>query len=587
MIKNLKLATNMASGIFPIWKIFVLLCILISQQGYSQTSYPKDYFRAPMDIDMLLAGNFAELRTNHFHTGLDIKTNGKEGYRLYSVADGYISRINVSHWGYGLCVYVRHPNGYTSVYAHCSRFTDEVEAFVKKAQRKKETETITLYPGKEQFPLKKGDVVAYSGNSGSSTAPHLHFEIRDTKTEEPINPLLFGFNIKDDIPPSVFDLKVYSFKGANISGTNRDRTFDVIKSGGVYKITGNKIIEAHGKIGFAINTIDRLNAAPNKCGVYTIDLYHNDEVIYQQKLERLSFYTNRYINAHMDYLEYRYGKESFHKSFRVENNKLPIYGTVVNDGFVEIRDNEVHHFKYLIKDVYGNESTLQFAVKGNPQLAIKQSGEPKDHQFDASDKNQIVTDNFKAYLPKGAMYEDANVKFKEAPPHTRSVGPVYDFHTDSVPLQKYFILKLKLSAVKPEHQNKALIAELSNNRHQIWARGGSYEDGWVSGKVRSFGNYTVVLDTTPPVITPTNISGGKYKSARKLSFKISDDLSGIESYQVYLNGTFYHSYYTPRTQSLEVPFDKYNPVESGDHKLKVVVTDERGNESVYTADITM
>jgi murein DD-endopeptidase MepM/ murein hydrolase activator NlpD len=572
---------------FKPFGILLVLGLLISQQLYSQTDFPKDSFRSPMDIPLVLAGNFAELRSNHFHTGLDIKTNSREGYKLYSIEDGYISRINISHWGYGLCMYVKHPNGYTSVYAHCSAFPESVEEFVKKAQKKKQTETITLYPGKEQFPLKKGDLVAYSGNSGSSTAPHLHFEIRDSKTEEPLNPLLFGFDIKDDIPPSIFSIKVYGFEGANISGGHKDKIYDAVKSTGSYKLLPGASIEANGKIGFSVNTIDRLNIAPNKCGVFTIDLYVDEKIVYQQKLDRLNFYTNRYINAHMDYEEHRYKKQSYHKSFKMENNKLPIYGKVVNDGFVEINDNLSHAIKYVIKDAYGNSSELKFKVKGNQKLKINPVKTNYDIAFDASSKNQIIEENFKAYLPKGAIYEDASVTFNKLPPHAKSLTQVFDFHTDSVPLQKYFVLKMKLSAVKENHKNKVLIAELSDNRRRLSAKGGTYKDGWVTGKVRSFGNYMVMIDTINPWVTETNITNKKYKSAKQMLFKVSDNLSGVDSYKVFVDGEFFHSYYTPKSHVLRVPLNGYNKIEPGAHKVVVEVIDERKNKTELKVDVNL
>lgn len=561
--------------------------MLLTFHAVSQDHYNTINFSSPLKIPLVLAGNFAELRSNHFHTGLDIKTNNRVGYKIYAIEDGYVSRINVSHWGYGLCIYVQHPNGYTSVYAHCNNFTTEVEEFVRKAQRKKEKETITLYPGPEQFPIKKGDVIGISGNSGSSVAPHLHFEIRDTKTEEPINPLLFGFDIKDDLPPTILGIKIYALGGANVSGSNKNKKYSAIKTSSSYGLINNSPIMVNGQIGLAINTIDKLTDAPNKCGIYSIELFVEDTLIFQQKFERLNFFTNRYINTHTDYLQYRFHKESYHKSFLSQNNKLKIYGFVKNNGILLFEKNEIKKIRYIVSDVYGNKSELNFEIQGNSKLIKRRIDNAHLIQFNASKKNELVLDNFKAYLPHGALYEDAAIQFQEYPARSNTVSAVFDFNTDSVPLHKYYILKLKLSGVKPEHQNKLVIAELNKSMRHLSSKGGTYKDGWISGKVRSFGNYSIAIDTIQPKISAKNIANNNYKNSRKLIFKISDNLSGIATYKVEIDGDWFHSFYNPKTNFLSVPFNKYNKIAKGKHKLIVTISDERENTTILNADIEL
>ena len=577
----------MMNMILKIRLTITALVILVYCQAFSQNRYKDINFSAPLKIPLVLAGNFAELRSNHFHTGLDIKTNNREGYKLYAIEEGYIARINVSHWGYGLCIYVQHPNGYTSVYAHCKSFTSEIEAFVRKAQRKKEKETITLYPGPEQFPVERGQVIGFSGNSGSSVAPHLHFEIRDTKTEEPINPLLFGFDVKDDIPPIVKGIKIYSLNGANINGKNTDLIYSAVKTTEGYNLERKAPIMIHGKIGLAINTIDKLNEAPNKCGIYSIELYDGDSLIFQQKLERLNFYTNRYINTHMDYLQYRFRKESYHKSFLSKNNKLDIYGKIKDKGILIFEQNEVKKMKYIVSDVYGNKSELNFELQGEPSLKMQNTQKLNPIQFNASKKNEIVRSNFKAYLPQGALYDDVTIQFQEYPARHNTISAVFDFNTDSVPIHKYYILKLKLAGVKPAHQNKLVIAELSKNMKRLSSKGGTIKDGWVSSKVRSFGNYAIAIDTIKPKIIPLNLNNKKYKTTREIKFKISDNLSGIDTYKVKIDGVWFHSFYNPKSNLLRVPFDQYNKITNGKHKLIATITDERKNTTVFKANIEL
>ena len=304
--------------------LIVVVCLLTFQQYYTQVEYDKTDFVAPMHIPLILSGNFAELRSNHFHTGLDIKTKGSEGYRIYAVDSGYVSRINISHWGYGKAIYVTHPNGYTSVYAHLSRFPEKIEKYLRKKQFEKQTETITVYPDSLDLLISKEEIIAYSGNSGSSGGPHLHFEIRETETEKAVNPLLFGFDIKDDIRPTVSNIKIYPLDNGFINGKDIAKVYPTTGSFGEYRLKDNPAIEVDGEIGLGVHTIDKLNGAGNKCGIYTIELFVDDSLVFRQTMEKIDFFTNRYINAHKDYNEYHVKKRSFHRSYVSDNNKLDI-----------------------------------------------------------------------------------------------------------------------------------------------------------------------------------------------------------------------------------------------------------------------
>ena len=322
----------------------------------------KHNLYAPLHIPLILSGNFAELRSNHFHTGLDIKTKGSEGYRIYAVDSGFVSRINISHWGYGKAIYVTHPNGYTSVYAHLSRFPDKIEKYLRKKQFENETETITVYPDSSDLLVSKEEIIAYSGNSGSSGGPHLHFEIRETETENAVNPLLFGFDVKDDIRPTVSNIKIYPLENGFINGKDIAKVYPTVGTSGEYRLKDNPIIEVDGEIGLGVHTIDKLNGAGNKCGIYTIELFVDGSRVFRQTMEKIDFFTNRYINAHKDYNEYHLKKRSFHKSFVSENNKLELYDGLINKGKLSFEDDTIHQLKYVIKDTYGNTSNCKFST---------------------------------------------------------------------------------------------------------------------------------------------------------------------------------------------------------------------------------
>lgn len=556
-----------------------ILVVFVSKSVLAQVPYEETNFSSPLGIDLILAGNFAEMRSNHFHTGLDIKTNGREGYKIYAIDSGYISRINISHWGYGNALYISHPNGFTSVYAHLSTFPPKVLDYIRKKQFSNESETIQVYPGKEDLPVSKDEVVAYSGNSGSSTAPHLHFEIRETGTEKPVNPLLFNFDIKDTKKPVLLDVKIYPLEGGLINGKKKEYNVDLVGSDGKYKRQYDLPIKVKGKIGLAINTIDYLDGAGNKCGIYTIELAVDQDIVFKQKLEKLDFSTNRYINTHSDYLGYRLNKQSYHKSFLSENNKLEIYELIQNKGRIEFDDTLVHTLTYTVKDVYGNTSIVSFTIKSEGLNEAENELTPEGEFIDASERSLVSQNGFEAELPKNAVYEDLKYQYQQSQ-ISNSFAPLHQFHDDYTPVQKYFVLRLKSVGIPEGKEDKALIVEMSKNKKVAYAKGGEYKDGWVETQVRSFGDYTIKLDTVPPVINPVNISDGKNMSGHDfIQFKIADNLSGIEDYDVYVDGEWKLTFYNVRKGTLTMLFDDYNNVEKGEHKLKVKLKDERSNKS--------
>ena len=274
----------------------IFSCLLTAQENH----YPQNYFRSPMDIPIYLAGNFGELRTNHFHAGIDIKTQGVEGKKIYAAADGYVSRIKVQHGGYGKVVYIDHPNGYTTAYAHLKAFSTKIDSFAKKEQYKNQSFTFNWYPEPNQIPIKKGEVIALSGNTGRSGGPHLHYEIRETKSEHPLNVLLFGMQIKDNIKPIIRGIRIYPLDNqSTVNGQPKALYFKATNtpSGN----TLNVVPVVSKKIGFGIETLDKINGSGNRCGIYRIQLKIDGKIVFEQKMDKVPFNESRYLNAHTDY----------------------------------------------------------------------------------------------------------------------------------------------------------------------------------------------------------------------------------------------------------------------------------------------
>jgi len=553
----------------------LLFCFSIST-FFSQQSYEDVNFRSPIGIPLLLSGNFAELRSNHFHTGLDIKTKGTSGYRVYAIDSGYISRINVSHWGYGLAVYITHPNGYTSVYGHLSKFSKHVAQYVRAAQYQQETETLTLYPDSLDLPVKKGEVFALSGNSGSSMGPHLHFEVRETVSEKPVNPLLFNFEVLDNISPSIFNIKLYPLANGAVNESSKEQLFKVLKVGKEFSL--NHKIKAFGEIGFGIHTIDKLNGAGNVCGIYSIELFIDDSLYFFQQMEKLDFSTNRYINTHKDYQEFKKNRRSIHKSFISDNNELGIYKKIINKGRFVIDHNKSYKVKYRVKDVSGNSSSVSFVIQGDSLQKKFAATKTNNVQLNAvQGKDSIVTKNLKVYFDAKTMYNpvDKSVVVGDYP---NSLSDLYAVQHKDIPVHKKFVLQIKLKDSLKSCDNKAVIVSVSDDNRKISSKGGVCQDGWMVASIKSFGNYTVLLDTIAPVVNFINVHKGKtIKGLGAINLKISDNLSGIKKYNVFIDDKWILANYYPRAAALKIKSSEWAYLSEGPHKLKAVVEDDRGN----------
>lgn len=577
--------------------VTLVLAATSFQQLYAQT-YPKGYFRSPMDIPLYLSGSFGELRSNHFHTGLDIKTQGVEGQKIYATADGYISRIRVSHYGYGLALYMNHPNGYTTVYAHLSRFQSAIAAYVKEEQYKNRSEEVDLdsLPA-DLFVFKKGEIIAWSGNSGSSGGPHLHFEIRETATEKAINPWLFGFNIKDDVKPSIHDIKIYPLTDTTvIKGQRDEKTFLAKGANGNYKLT-DSTVKVRGAVGFAVHTIDLTTGSGNLCGIYEVELHMDDSLIWKQKMECIDFKTNRYINAHMDYVAHRDNKNSYHKSFIRGNNQLEIYPVKVDNGWIVVKEGERKNMKYIVRDLKGNTSVLTFTIESDNSHLPAEHVEPcetsKSPEFALfpvhwDHPNLIRFMDMEVLIPVFGLYENQCIVMERLPRRANAISHSFKFGDPMQPVQEYMEVMLPCDSLSENLQNKALAVYI-NTKGKISSEGGRYENAHVRFHTRSFGTYAVMLDTLPPVIKPLNISEGKNMSTvKEISFTVADNLSGIKKYEAYVDGEWKLLKYEVKRGKLKLDLKEEGiGVGSGKHKLELKIYDERGNLATFACNFLM
>ncbi len=565
-----------------------LFCFIITFSAAKALAqdYPQNYFRSPLDIPLYLSGNFGELRSNHFHAGLDIKTEGVQGKKILAIADGYVSRIKVSPYGYGKAIYVTHPNGYTSVYGHLKKYSDKIEALVKKEQYRKEQFALQIFPQPFSLQVKKGEIIAYSGNSGGSAGPHLHFEIRDSKTEHPINPLYFGYEIEDRLAPDLYAFTIYPLNDtSSINGSNNSKRYTVYgKNGKYYRSTTSPIL-LKGQFGFGIETVDRMNGTGNRYGIYNMKMTVDDEVVFEKQMDEFAFHEGRYINAYIDYKTYIRKRRRVQRNFVLPGNRLRCYPTLKKEGKVVFNDQKEHQIKYEISDFEGNTSTLSFQVKaeGIPlRQNTAQLKTPTVKFFDHKQKNTFITDDLLVSLPRGILYEDLYFQYRKEAAKKNTITPIYWLHNHYTPLHSYMNVSIKVPNLNDAQKKQALIASTVDGR-SLYPEGGTWQGDNISVKTRSFGGYTVVLDTVPPSIRPINIyPGANMKNKWSISVKINDRLSGVDSYRAEVDGKWILMEYDAKNDILVHYFD--DRVEAGEHEFKLVVKDGVGNRKTYKAN---
>ena len=357
---------NKHSYIYAISKYLILASVLlafITSEG--QTKYPQTYFRSPVGYTFTLSGSYGEVRKNHFHSGIDIRTDGAIGKPVYAVADGYVSRINISPYGFGKAIYIQHPGGYTTVYGHLNAYAGEIATWARNQQYKNESFPLDTEVPKDVLKVKKGDIIAYSGNSGASGGPHLHFEIRDGATQEPLDPLAFGIKWADNTDPRITWIRIIPW-GFNsmVNFTEKPAMLPVSYAGGTAAVKSTDTVMVSGSIIFGVEAFDFQDAASMKIAIKSVKLYVDDVKIFGQRIDRFPFAETRYVNAILDYPLYMATKQRVMLSYIAQNNILDIFDAdVSNRGIVNFNDNKVHKVKYVVGDVSGNETQVTFFVK--------------------------------------------------------------------------------------------------------------------------------------------------------------------------------------------------------------------------------
>ncbi|MGG5209656.1 M23 family metallopeptidase [Chryseobacterium sp. MIQD13] len=547
--------------------VYFLNGIIVS----AQNNYPQNYFRNPLNIPMQLAANFGAVRSNHFHMGLDLRTNSQENLTVVAAADGYVSRIKVERYGFGNAVYITHPNGYTTVYAHLNKYFDGLDKYVKEKQYKDEKweQDISFSPG--QFPVTKGQLIALSGNTGGSAGPHLHFEIRDTKTEECINPLLFGFNIPDQVVPTISGLYWYDRRFSTYEpGAN---TIAVKKAGNIY--TTDVIQVNSPEISFAVKAVDKANQGFN-LGIYHAELWMDDKQIYGFSIDKVGYDDTRYINGCIDYTKFTKDKMSIQHLSSLPGMKLNNYSVSDLSGIVKLQDEETHNIEIVLKDVNGNTSRMATKVRLNKNSdKVPFTGKV----IMPNEGKTITTENAEINLSKNALYDAANFQMTEkSGTNADAASNTIVLQNPYIPVHDNYTLKIRPNRkLNNEEKGKAVVLfDYGSDKDVVK---GKWSGDWIETEFNRLGTAVLLIDQNLPSVS-AGWKDGTLINSSTLRLKGTTKIGDIVSFRAELDGKWFR--FSRTKDDFVYTFDEKCPKGSGLHTLKVTTANTAGNINTQT-----
>jgi hypothetical protein len=553
-----------------ILRSFFFICNFFIVFTYCQAqTYPQNYFRHPLDIRMELVANFGEIRTNHWHMGLDIRTQRRVNLPVHAAADGYIARVVVEPGGFGQAIYINHPNGYTTLYAHLNSFFPALSQYVKEQQYAQESWQINLQVPANLFPVKKSQLIALSGSTGGSQGPHVHFEIRDTKTEKCLNPLLFKFPIADAVPPTVLRLGLYD---RNKSTYNQSpQLLALKKAGAAYTLASTKTIRVGSdKISFAIVAFDRLSGTNNPNGIYCAEIFLDNKPVSQFRLNDIDYNESRYINAQLDYPYKARGGASLQHISPLPGATGVAYDFSNGDGLVHLKDTGVHSVVIEVLDANKNTSKVKFSVQYDATLA-KAYNTTGAQKLLPNNINVFEEKEFELFTSEATIYDTVNISYTNtASDAANAVSALHGFLTATIPSHDYVTVRIKpLINLSEEQKRRVVIKNISGSR--TYLQKADWQNGWLAAKFRQFGTYQAFVDDEPPTI---NVPATDLSRASKIAFTPRDNFNSIKNFHAELDGQWLR-FTNDKGRTWIYTFDE--KFARGEHELKVIVEDEAGN----------
>lgn len=550
----------------------------------------KTGFIFPVKIPIYLSANYAELRNSHFHSGIDIKTQGKSGIPVCAIEDGYISRIKTSSVGYGNSLYIEHPNGYTSVYGHLESYEKNLQEYIKNIQYKNRSFEINHFPVENLLPVKKGDVIGYSGNSGNSFGPHLHFEIRDTKTEIPLNPMRF-YNITDNIQPNIYSVLIYHIdknpnKYYNIIGSTK---YNVIRKGNSF-VTQIDTLTAMPSFFIGVEVYDYINNSTNKCGIASIEMYLNEELYMQIELDNISFNESHYIYSYIDYEQNLKTKSKIHRLYIEPNNRLSVYKNSINNGIIAFYSDSIVKIRIICKDLYGNASEVGFFVKNNHKSSTLVDQTKKNicsQLLLYNQPNTFHAEDVNIYFPENALFDTVCFIYSKTQEINLNNQLIYNIYNESIPINKKYTLSIKPKNIPDNVLNKSVICRLSDEeggKEKFESFESNFNDNYITAYPNSFGKFIVIVDTVPPEIKPNNFyknSKNDFSSKSGIEFIVTDNISEIMSYNGFIDEKWVLFQYDKKNDLLFYNFDEKRMGYNCNHKLKLIVADYKQNIEIF------
>jgi hypothetical protein len=552
-----------------------------SAQVFPVKNYPKGYFQWPVDAAIGLAANFGELRPNHYHMGLDCRTDQVQNKHVFAAADGYIAKVKIEPSGFGRCIYINHPNGLTTVYAHLNEFNPALEKYVTEQQYKLQSWQVFIDIPANLFPVKKGQFIAFSGSTGGSEGPHTHFEIRDTKTDKVLNTLLFGFPISDNIPPDVLRLAVYDRSISTYEQT--PRIYSLRKINGVYTPPTSLLIEHTNKVSFAITAYDRYVGATHQNGIYQAILYDNEKPVVGFDIDSISYDETRDVNAHIDYKLKNSGGPYVQHLSRLPGYTESIYKEISGDGVIDIGNDSTHQIKIAVIDAYGNTSYVKFSVRGTAsgreKNTIDSATTEQPNEFLPGCINVFENDKIAFYLTEKSLYDSIRFKYNVLPANSSDgASDIFELYNGNVPMHGYFPIKIK-GNVSDSFKDKIVMERYWGTKKDFSKT--EYENGWCRANFRDFGYFKLLLDTIPPTIRPLGFFDGmNCAGVHRLAFSIVDNSKDIKNFRAELDGNWLR-FTNDKNLAYIYNFDEHCP--RGSHVLKISAEDVAGNrtEKIY------